>query len=136
MIPHTEKVMGLKRFVSRLTARFWAIGFVATGLDGIMNDNPIHVEWLRMPKDAWFADPFILEVSDDEIQVLVEEKRIGSNKGVITLLKIDRQSMELKSKKVVLEKEYHLSFPCILRKDGKIYIYPESACSGKLDIYE
>ena len=101
-----------------------------------MNDNPIQVEWLKMPKNCWFADPFILEVNNDEIQVLVEEKLVGSDKGVITLLKVDRQSWELKSKKIVLELKTHLSFPCILREKGKIYIYPESACSGKLDMYE
>lgn len=128
--------MGIKDLALKLTARYWSIGFVYKGLDGIMNDNPINVEWLRMPKDGWFADPFILDVCDNEIQVLVEEKMVGSNKGVITLLKIDRQSMELKSKKIVLEQKFHLSFPCILRKDGKIYIYPESASSGKIDMYE
>lgn len=128
--------MNIKKLVSRLQARFWAIGFVGNGLDGIMSDNPIHVEWLKMPKDGWFADPFILDVNDDEIQVLVEEKPAGSDKGVITLLKINRENMELKSKKTILDREYHLSFPCILREGGKIFIYPESATSGRLDMYE
>lgn len=131
-------MMNVKKIASRLNARYWAIGFVDNGLDGIMNDNPIHVKWLKMPKNGWFADPFILDVSNDEIQVFVEEMlfRDDSSKGVITLLKIDRHSLELKSKKVVLELKTHLSFPCILREKGKIYIYPESACSGKLDVYE
>ena len=29
-----------------------------------------------------------------------------------------------------------MSFPCVLREKGKIYIYPESALSGRLDVYE
>lgn len=128
--------MSIKHIASKLNARFWAIGFVDNGLDGIMRDKPIHVEWLKMPKDGWFADPFILDVNDDEIQVLVEEKPAGSDKGVITLLKINRENMELKSRKTILEREYHLSFPCILRENGKIFIYPESATSGRLDMYE
>lgn len=126
----------VKKLASRLNARYWALGFVNNGLDGIMNDDPIHVEWLKMPKNGWFADPFILDVGDDEIQVFVEEKHVGSDKGVISLLKVDRHSWELRSKKTVLELNTHLSFPCLLREDGKIYIYPESACSGKLDMYE
>jgi hypothetical protein len=131
-------MMSVNRIASKFNARYWAIGFVNNGLDGIMNDKPIHVEWLKMPKNGWFADPFILDVSNDLIQVFVEEMLFGddNSKGVITLLKIDRHSLELKSKKVVLELKTHLSFPCILRENGKIYIYPESACSGKLDIYE
>lgn len=44
--------------------------------------------------------------------------------------------MEITSRKVLLELSTHLSFPAILRKDGHIYIYPESAQSGRLDLYE
>jgi len=132
--------MNIKRLAKRLikdsNATYWAFGFVINGLDGVMNDSPIQVEWIKMPKDGWFADPFILDVSDDEIQVLVEEMPVGLNKGVITLLKIDRHNLEIKSKKILLEQPTHLSFPCILREAGNIYIYPESAKSGKLDIYE
>ena len=81
---------------SKLNERYWALGFVMNGLEGIMNDDPIHVEWLKMPKNGWFADPFILEVSDDEIQVLVEEMPVGaSHHGVITLLKVNRHSFDI-----------------------------------------
>ena len=128
--------MKLKRIISNLNAKYWAIGFVKNGLDGVMNDDVIDVEWLKMPKDGWFADPFILEVSDDEIQVLVEEMPSDYNKGVFTLLKINRHNMELVSKKTILKLPTHLSFPCILRENDKVYIYPESAQSGRLDMYE
>ena len=129
--------MGLiKQWAGNLNAKYWALGFVCNGLDGVMNTRPIQVEWLKMPKDGWFADPFVLDVSDEEIQVLVEEMPVGTDKGVITLLKIDRHTMELNSKKTILELPTHLSFPCILREHGKIYIYPESLYSGKLDLYE
>lgn len=30
----------------------------------------------------------------------------------------------------------HLSYPAIIRKDGKIFIYPENSQSGKLNVYE
>ena len=32
-------MMNVKKIASRLNARYWAIGFVDNGLDGIMNDN-------------------------------------------------------------------------------------------------
>lgn len=129
--------MSIKHLAGRLNERYWALGFVMNGLEGVMNDDPIHVEWLKMPKDGWFADPFILEVSDDEIQVLAEEMPVGtSHHGVITLLKVNRHSFDICSKKVVLEIPTHLSFPFIIRDNDKIYICPESADSGKLDVYE
>lgn len=129
--------MSIKHLAEKLNRRFWALGFVINGLDGVMNDDPIHVEWLKMPKDGWFADPFILEVSDDEIQLLVEEMPVGViHHGVITLLKVDRHGFEICAKKVVLEIPTHLSFPFIIRKNDKIYICPESADSGELAVYE
>lgn len=129
-------MLNIRQLAGFINAKYWALGFVSNGLDGVMSDNPIHVEWLKMPKNGWFADPFILNVSDDEIQVLVEEMLSELNKGIITLLKIDRHTLELKSKKIILEQPTHLSFPSILRENGKIFIYPESAYNGKLDVYE
>lgn len=127
----------IKRLFNYLTRRYWTIGFVINGLDGVMNDDPIHVEWLRTSKKFWFADPFILDVLDNEIKVLVEEMPVGKpHKGVITLLKVNRHSFEVIEKKILLELPTHLSFPCVLREKGKIYIYPESALSGRLDVYE
>ena len=106
--------MSIKQLAGKLNEGFWAIGFVIDGLDGVMNDDPIRVQWLKMPKDGWFADPFVLDVNDDEIHVLVEEMPVGKpHIGVITLLKVDRHSFEL-----------------------RVFIYPESANSGKLDVYE
>lgn len=129
--------MSIKQLAGKLNERFWALGFVKDGLDGVMNDNPIRVDWLKMPRKGWFADPFILDVNDKEIQVLVEEMPVGKPcKGVITLLKVNRNTFELISKKIVLEIPTHLSFPCVLRENGRIYVYPESAKSGKLDVYE
>ena len=129
--------MGIKQFVKKHSENYWTIGFVLNGFEGVMNDNPIQVKWLKMPPNACFADPFILDVNSDEIQVLVEEIPFGKqHKGVISLLKVDRHNFELKSKKIILELPTHLSFPCVLRENGKIYIYPESAKSGRLDIYE
>ena len=54
--------MSIKQLAGKLNEGFWALGFVTNGLDGVMNDEPVHVQWLKMPKDGWFADPFILDV--------------------------------------------------------------------------
>lgn len=52
--------MNIKRLAGKLNARYWALGFVKNGMDGVMNDKILDVEWLKMPKDGWFADPFVL----------------------------------------------------------------------------
>lgn len=106
-----------------LTTYHWALGFVRGGLEMIMEGDHLEVDWVKMPKDRWYADPFILDVTNEEILLLVEDLEYKIGKGVISLLHINRATMEITSKKVLLELPTHLSFPAIWRKDGHIYIY-------------
>lgn len=126
----------LKKLIKRLSTNRWALGFVRGGMEAVMESDHLEIDWVMMPKDCWMADPFVLDVTDNEILLFVEEMPYAVHKGIITLLHIDRKSMKITSRKVLLETSTHLSFPTIWRKDGHIYIYPENAQSGKLDLYE
>ena len=131
-----------------LASMRWTIGFVRGGMpsimagvnseEGIVNSSQLQVDWVKMPKDRWFADPFILDVTEKEILLLVEDVPydVEDYKGRISLLHINRSTMEITSRKVLLDKLTHLSFPAIWRKEGHIYVYPESGHSGQLDLYE
>ena len=101
-----------------------------------MESDHLEVDWVKMPNDCWMADPFVLDVTDDEILLLVEEMPYAVHKGIITLLHINRATMDITSRKVLLDLPHHLSFPAIWRKDGHIYVYPESAYGERLDMYE
>jgi hypothetical protein len=128
--------MFLKQYVKRFKEECWALGFVRGGMYSIMESDHLDVDWVKMPHDRWFADPFVLDVTNEEILLLVEDFDYDIHKGMISLLHINRFSMEITSRKVLLELPTHLSFPAILRKDGHIYIYPENAQGGRLDMYE
>lgn len=128
--------MRLMKAFRELGTMRWAIGFVRGGMDAAMNSDHLECAWVKMPKDRWYADPFVLDVTKEEILLLVEDFGYDIQKGVITLLHINRASMEITARKVLLELPTHLSFPAIWRKDGHIFVYPESANSGKLDMYE
>ena len=114
------------------------IGFIDGNLKDIIEGiQPIKVNWLNHPyKDRWFADPFILDVTDNEIWVLVEEWYDPINRGRISKLIIDKQTYKLKDILVLLELESHLSFPAIRRAQDGIYIYPENSVTGKLTEYK
>lgn len=113
------------------------IGFIDGDLQSIMEGKPIKVNWLKHHyKDRWFADPFILEITDKEIIVLVEEWYDPIHKGRISKLTIDKKTFELLDMKVMIEEDHHLSFPAIDRKSDGIYIYPESSAIGKLESYK
>lgn len=129
--------MLLKKYYKYITRQSWILGFVNNGLDGVFKNNPLTINWVISPyNDRWFADPFILDVTDDYIFLLVEEVRYKQPKGRIAKLAIDRKSFEISDLTIVLEEETHQSFPNILRREGKIYVYPENANGGKQNIYE
>ena len=116
----------------------WNIGFCEQTPDELVRDRALKpVRWLKHPyRDRWFADPFILKVTDEEIVVFVEECPMENPKGIICELVIDRRTMRLKDRYVLLEKDTHLSYPAIIRHEGKVYVYPENGASGELNIYE
>lgn len=135
-VSENEYCMEIIDRIKILGTRCWALGFVRGGIDAVMNSNHLECDWVKMPRDRWFADPFVLDVTEKEILLLVEDFGYDVQRGVISLLHIDRATMKVASRKVLLELPTHLSFPAIWRKDGHIYVYPESAKSGKLDMYE
>lgn len=86
-------------------------------------------------KNEWFADPFILDVTNDTVDVLVEEFDKYIKRGRIAKLSISRTTYKIVSKKIILDLDTHLSFPAIKRVGGDVYIYPENSASGSLHIY-
>lgn len=104
--------------------------------DGCDNSS-LKFHWVKdNHKRGWFADPFILRLSRDEITFLVEEFIYKLNRGVISKLVVDRSDFSIKSVKIILDTGSHLSFPAYYRKNGKVYIYPESGQRGATYLYE
>lgn len=127
----------LKKTYRKLTSRKYNIGFVENSLKGILQGEPYRVKWMKHSyTDRWFADPFILDVRGNEAQVLVEEFYDPAGRGRIAKLLIDLDTMQLINTTPVLELNTHLSFPAILRREGRIYIYPENYAGGGLNLYE
>lgn len=116
----------------------YEIGFPVSSIDQIISIRSLgDVRFLKHRyHDRWFADPFILDVDDNTVSLLVEEYFYSSGKGRIACLKVDRKSFRLMSNEPVLELATHLSFPFIRRVSGRIFIYPESCNSGEWKEYE
>lgn len=120
----------MSKLLEYIKATKYNIGFVDGSLESIIEGEPIKVNWLKHSyKDRWFADPFILDVTDNEIIVLVEEWYDPIQRGRISKLIIDKSSLCLLELKVMIDEGSHLSFPSIERIGNEIYIYPERAGS-------
>ena len=126
--------MLLKKIYQKTQESIWKIGFIQNSLDGILNNEQLHIEYLSLPTNRWWADPFILNVTDKEIVLLVEEYQYKRKRGTIAKLVIDKETLEVKSDDEILVLDTHLSFPAIWRKDH-IYVYPENSKGGGLKLY-
>lgn len=120
----------------RLRWSYWCPSFLNTKFD-LLHENELHdLTDLRHQYDyKWFADPFILDVTEKEIILLVEECDINYSRGRIAKLVLNKQTKELVSMKILLDLPTHLSFPAIYRADSNFYVYPENSAAGCLTMY-
>lgn len=118
-------------------ASLWNVGFCDCTPEQLLEKKSLPpVKWLKHPyRDRFFADPFILKVSETEIVIFAEEYVFDNPPGRIVELVIDRRTMCLKNRNVMLQCSTHLSYPAIIREGGKIYVYPENGHSGHLNKY-
>lgn len=86
-------------------------------------------------KNKWFADPFILEEDDENIQFLVEEFDYSVRRGRIARIMVDKKDNKIIECSIILDLPTHLSFPAIYRVDGEVFVHPENSASGSSYIY-
>lgn len=87
-------------------------------------------------KNKWFADPFILDNTESQLTLLVEEFDYSFKKGRIARITINKNTNTIDNCNIILELPTHLSFPAIYRRDGKVFVHPENSASGSSYIYE
>lgn len=116
------------------------IGFLMeTDLSLPVNERYARIRWMdvrQYENEGWFADPFLLSVKDDSIELFAEEMIYQTGCGILVYLKVDRNSYMVLEKRTILSLDTHLSFPIYIEENGKIYVYPENHQSGMLKIYE
>ena len=126
----------MTKILQKIWTKCWTIGIIEGGISSIMKSDALDVKWLKLPKERWFADPFVLDVVGNEVHLLVEDFEYVKEKASISLLKIDKQTLNIISRKIVLELPTHLSFPYILRENGRIFVCPENCQGEGLVMYE
>ena len=88
--------------------------------------------WVESPPGRFYADPFMLE-QDGRSWIFFEDFDYAANRGRISCAELGSDGrFEVVP---VLERPYHLSYPCIFRADNNLYMIPESAENGTVDLY-
>lgn len=119
-----------------LRSDMWNLGFITDDITDVIKSDKLNIHWMKHNyTDRWFADPYLLEVTDKQIVVLVEEFCYKLRKGRIARLVVSRPDYVLQDMKIILELPTHLSFPVIYRKDNEVYVMPENSKSGGIVIY-
>ena len=81
----------------------------------------------------WRADPFLFE-HNGETYVFAELFDRLKAKGKIGAAKI--KNGKCGKFKICLDLPWHLSYPCVYKKNNEIYMVPECARSGKITVYK
>ncbi len=120
-------------FLDKFTLGVWNIGIIEKSACELLNDEKFKIRWMcHNYRDRFFADPFLYEVDDKFYYILAEEMPFYSLIGRIVKLKIDKSSMKLSERTVLISEDVHLSYP-IVYKDK---IIPEAYRSDKCCAYD
>jgi len=102
-------------------------------LDG---KGPVDMSGFRVhesPKGHFYADPFVVEYQGKH-WLFFEDFLCVRRKGVLACAELLPDG-SLSAARAVLERTYHLSYPCVFEADGALYMIPESLDNGTVDLY-
>jgi hypothetical protein len=89
---------------------------------------------LLPPKDRFWADPFIIK-RDNIYCIFIEELLYSEDKGKISVIEMDEKG-NYTEPVVVLEKDYHLSYPFLIEDKSTLYMIPETKENNTIELYK
>ena len=122
----------IKKILNQYVYQVWNIA-IADIADDL---TPVNIKWMKHRyKDRWFADPFIIDETDDCFIILVEEFMHSTRLGRLARLTVTKKECNLVRNDTILDISTHLSFPNPIVVEGEIYIYPENSKGGETKLY-
>lgn len=85
------------------------------------------------PSDRFWADPFPLRLGGRDF-LLFEELIFADDVGHLSVLELGPDG-PLGEPTTVLKRPFHLSYPFTFEFDGQLYLLPEMALEGRLELY-
>lgn len=104
------------------------------GKGNFITSTLFNLKPVKLPKNEFWADPFILYYGNKDYYVFFENYNYKTKKGKISCGRVEGDN--LVDIKDVLELEYHLSYPYVFEENDKIYLMPETRQNNRLEIYE
>lgn len=114
-----------QQILDRFSHEQWLVG-VRFGDDGPF--RPI-----TPPDDRLWADPFVV-IEGESVFLFVEELVYREGRGTIAVMQLLRDGT-ITSPRRILDRPYHLSYPCVFRWDGHYYMLPETEANATVELY-
>lgn len=131
LMRQAQRYIGRKtRNMRKRTRVTWNVGFYRGTWENLEN---VPYERLLNPKGHFLADPFVITTSKGTFCFL-EDYDFGFRKGAIACYQLDLD--EPKRVGLVLDEDFHLSFPYIFEFESKLYMCPETSEIGEIRLYE
>ena len=119
-----------------LTEEYWNIAFREyTEENSVVNGgkNAVKFSVLKANSRYWYADPFLFE-KDGKTYLFVEAFDNVTEVGYIGCSEFVRGKFT--EPEIVLKESFHLSYPYVFEKDGKIFMMPETHEDNCVQLYE
>ncbi|WP_405380755.1 hypothetical protein [Maribacter sp. LLG6340-A2] len=121
-----------EKTMAKLTKRRYECWTVFTGNDGFFQNITSSAFALPMPKDEFWADPFLFHYKGTDY-LFFENYSYVTKRGKISCGILNKG--QLTNVVDVLDTGYHLSFPFIFEEGGDIFLMPEGSENRTLEIY-
>jgi hypothetical protein len=128
----TKKYVASK-FESALHQDQWEIAYRFKTGSSDSNNTFYRFKSLTPPKDRFWADPCAIKVGNT-YYVFIEEYLNETSKGHISVIELDRSGV-VSGPTTVLDRPYHLSYPCVFEWQNDYYMVPESAANKTVELY-
>lgn len=128
----------LDKIIDKLFIKNWIIGITKFDKETVIKNGkiPTDFSWIINPDlNKFYADPFIYKADDGTLYLFCEELNRKNFVGNIICLKLD-SDFNIVNKAILLQNEFHFSYPFLIRYKSKLYIIPENSTSNKLVAYE
>ena len=123
----------LQKFRDSWMHEQWFIAFRFHALDDDPASGLAELQPIIPPRDRLWADPFVV-VEDRRTVVYVEEMTYREHRGGIAYLELTRDGTWTPPRRII-ERPYHLSYPCVFRWRGDLYMVPESGENRTVEVY-
>jgi hypothetical protein len=133
-IRYVLKVAGffLRKLVRRSLRYYWrwAVGYIPGDWRGAVLWR---ARFIPNPPGHFLADPFAVE-QDGRRLIFLEDFIYRTGRGVISAYEI-RPDGSAERLGIVVEEDFHLSFPFLFRWDGELWMVPESSAARQIRLY-